>query len=168
MGELVLKGLNRHTFEEKLMANARRRLNTMIEYCETTSCLRAYILNYFGVASPGRCGACGSCAGETREGASEQLAGTHGKRAARVRTQQSADGPLFERLKELRRQLALSRSVPAYVIFPDSTLREMSVMKPRSMEEFMKVPGVGVAKQRSYGREFLRAIAEFEEGRTEV
>ena len=148
--------------------NARRRLNTMIEYCETTSCLRAYILNYFGEDSPGRCGACGSCAGETREGASEQLAGAHGKRAARVRAQQSADGPLFERLKELRRQLALSRSVPAYVIFTDSTLREMSVMKPRSMEEFMKVPGVGVAKQRSYGREFLRAIAEFEEGRTEV
>ena len=58
--------------------------------------------------------------------------------------------------------------MPAYVIFTDSTLREMSVMKPRSMEEFMKVPGVGVAKQRSYGREFLRAIAEFEEGRTEV
>ena len=145
--------------------NARRRLQLMIEYCETTSCLRAYILNYFGEDSPGRCGACGSCAGEAREGVSEDLApvvtAAKRRRNAVHETEEPADEPLLERLKELRRRLAQTMSVPAYAIFTDRTLRDMSVKKPRSADELMDVTGVGLSKQRSYGRDFLKEISKY-------
>jgi len=148
--------------------NARRRLSTMMDYCETTSCLRAYILNYFGEDSPGRCGACGSCAGESRGGVSEEFeytsvpAPTAGKRRSKgTMAQQPVDEGLFEHLKEVRRRLAQVRSVPAYVIFTDSTLRDMSVKKPRTMDALLDVSGVGLAKQRSYGKDILKAIADY-------
>ena len=145
--------------------NARRRLQLMIEYCETSSCLRAYILNYFGEDSPGRCGACGSCAGEAREGVSEDLApmkpAVRSRRSTVPEADEPADEPLLERLKELRRRLAQTMSVPAYVIFTDRTLRDMSVKKPRTMDELMNVTGVGLSKQRSYGRDFLKEISRY-------
>ena len=151
--------------DEQLRAvqqNARRRLGTMMDYCETSSCLRAYILNYFGEDSPGRCGACGSCAGESRGGVSEDMGAKPAARAKRGAAAQPVDEGLFGHLKEVRRKLAASRSVPAYVIFSDATLRDMSIKKPRTMDELMDVSGVGVAKQRSYGRDFLKAIESYE------
>lgn len=143
--------------------NARRRLQLMIEYCETSACLRAYILNYFGEDSPGRCGACGSCAGEAREGVSEDITPVPARRrrAAAQASEEPADEPLLEHLKEVRRRLAQTMSVPAYVIFTDRTLRDMSVKKPRTMDELLEVTGVGISKQRSYGRDFLKAVKEF-------
>lgn len=145
--------------------NARRRLQLMIEYCETASCLRAYILNYFGEDSPGRCGACGSCAGEAREGISEDLVpaatAVRRRRGAVQAAEEPADEGLLEHLKEVRRRLAQTMSVPAYVIFTDRTLRDMSVKKPRTMDELMDVSGVGLSKQRSYGRDFLKAVNEY-------
>ena len=145
--------------------NARRRLQLMIEYCETSSCLRAYILNYFGEDSPGRCGACGSCAGEAREGVSEDLVpaatAVKRRRGAVQAQEEPADEGLLEHLKEVRRRLAQTMSVPAYVIFTDRTLRDMSVKKPLTMDALMDVSGVGLSKQRSYGRDFIRAIKEY-------
>ena len=43
------------------------RLNRMVEYCKTTGCLRADILDYFGEIHGGRCGNCGNCTGEFAE-----------------------------------------------------------------------------------------------------
>ncbi len=147
--------------------NARRRLSTMMDYCESTSCLRAYILNYFGEDSPGRCGACGNCAGEIREGISEELIPGKAKAAPKSRAksamaQQPVDEGLFGHLKEVRKKLAMSLSVPTYVIFTDPTLRDMSIKKPRTMDDLMNVSGVSVAKQRSYGKDFLKAIEKYE------
>ena len=123
----------------------------------------AAILNYFGEDSPGRCGACGSCAGEAREGVSEDLTPVPARqrRAAAQAAEEPADEPLLEHLKEVRRRLAQTMSVPAYVIFTDRTLRDMSVKKPRTMDELLEVTGVGISKQRSYGKDFLKAVKEF-------
>ena len=146
--------------------NARRRLSSMMDYCETSSCLRAYILNYFGEDSTARCGACGSCAGEAREGMSAALEDTGSRRAAARKPSapgmSPADEGLYEHLKEVRRQLAKTASVPAYVIFTDATLRDMSAKRPRTMDDMLMVSGVGVTKQRSYGRRFIKAIEEYE------
>lgn len=48
----------------QLMQEDYRRLDDMVKYCKTSSCLREYILNYFGQKSPASCGNCGSCVGE--------------------------------------------------------------------------------------------------------
>ena len=41
--------------------NDQRKLNQMIEYCETDQCLREYMLRYFGDHSPCTCGKCSNC-----------------------------------------------------------------------------------------------------------
>ena len=47
------------------------------------------------------------------------------------------------------------------MIFNDATLRNMCAMKPQTPEQLLAVPGVGEAKLRNYGGEFLRAIARW-------
>ncbi|EDL49517.1 DNA helicase RecQ [Erythrobacter sp. SD-21] len=68
--------------------------------------------------------------------------------------------PLFEALRELRRELASEAQVPPYVVFHDSTLREMAASRPASMDAMSRVGGVGGKKLEAYGARFLRCIAE--------
>ncbi|MBY6218833.1 DNA helicase RecQ [Qipengyuania aquimaris] len=67
--------------------------------------------------------------------------------------------PLFEALRELRRELAAEAQVPPYVIFHDSTLREMTAARPSSMAEMGRIGGVGGKKLEAYGERFLMEIA---------
>ena len=64
-------------------------------------------------------------------------------------------------LRALRLRIAEKRGLPAYMIFNDATLRNMCAMKPQTPEQLLAVPGVGEAKLRNYGGEFLRAIARW-------
>ncbi|MFD1704182.1 DNA helicase RecQ [Methylopila henanensis] len=68
------------------------------------------------------------------------------------------DGELLGRLKALRRELAIARAVPAYVIFADRTLVEMAAVKPRTPQALAKVKGVGAAKLDAFGDVFLKAL----------
>jgi ATP-dependent DNA helicase RecQ len=70
------------------------------------------------------------------------------------------DVELFERLRELRREIASEQSVPAYVVFSDKTLADMAARKPTSEAEFLDVFGVGEAKLERYGAVFMDAIGE--------
>ena len=71
------------------------------------------------------------------------------------------DGDLFERLRELRRELAESRGVPAYVIFNDRTLRGLAQIRPSNEDGLLAVPGIGAAKRRKFGEQFLEVIREY-------
>jgi ATP-dependent DNA helicase RecQ len=66
--------------------------------------------------------------------------------------------PLFEALRELRRELAAEAQVPPYVIFHDATLREMAASRPASEDELGAISGVGTRKLEAYGDAFLAAI----------
>jgi ATP-dependent DNA helicase RecQ len=79
-------------------------------------------------------------------------------RAAAAADLSAADAALFDRLRELRRQLAEQASVPAYVVFADATLREMAVARPADEAGLLAVNGVGDTKLQRYGRAFLDAI----------
>jgi ATP-dependent DNA helicase RecQ len=68
------------------------------------------------------------------------------------------DRALFERLRALRRELARERGVPPYVIFHDTTLREMARIKPDSLASLRQVYGVGDRKAAELGEQFLSAI----------
>ena len=74
-----------------------------------------------------------------------------------------ADDPLFEALRACRRELAREASVPPYVIFHDSTLREMAQKRPRRDADLAHISGVGTRKREAYGPAFLAAIAAFAE-----
>ena len=73
-----------------------------------------------------------------------------------------ADGDLalYTRLKELRRDLARERGVPAYVVFADRTLQEMAARRPQSLSALAEINGVGPKKLEVFGRTFLEALAE--------
>jgi ATP-dependent DNA helicase RecQ len=68
--------------------------------------------------------------------------------------------PLFEALRDRRRELAKEAQVPPYVIFHDSVLREMALMKPSSRSQLSNISGVGTRKLEAYGDAFLQVIRE--------
>ncbi|MGC7873875.1 DNA helicase RecQ [Desulfosporosinus sp. SYSU MS00001] len=68
---------------------------------------------------------------------------------------------LFDRLRALRKELAAQENLPPYMIFADSTLREMSQVCPSNPREMIRISGVGERKLEKYGDEFLNAIADF-------
>lgn len=69
--------------------------------------------------------------------------------------------PLFERLKALRFDLSKKHKVPAYIIFTDSSLKDMAMKKPTNENEFMQVSGVGRKKLENYGAVFIKEILEY-------
>ncbi len=66
--------------------------------------------------------------------------------------------PLFEALRECRRTLASEAGLPPYVIFHDSTLREMATSRPATRAAMGRVTGVGARKLEAYGDAFLAVI----------
>jgi ATP-dependent DNA helicase RecQ len=84
-----------------------------------------------------------------------------GSPAKGARDEASWDGvdrPLFERLRTLRIRLARARGVPPYVIFHDTTLRDLARRKPRSIEELHAVYGMGARKIELLGSAVLETI----------
>ncbi len=76
--------------------------------------------------------------------------------------------PLFEALRARRRELAEEAGVPPYVIFHDSTLREMALAKPGTLAALGNITGVGARKLEAYGDAFLSALRRSEEERSDV
>ena len=244
-----------------------KRLEAMVGYCKTKSCLRGYILEYFGQKHPALCGNCGSCKGEfdqvdiTREAqmilscvkrisdklgyyvglstVARTLRGSRDKRILELgldqistygllkdrtrsdihamidhleaegyllteqehqtlRLTQAAgevlyrgktvtmlvekpqevetiqavqkvtgeDAELLDALKELRMELAKKGNIPAFMVFSNATLIDMSKKKPLTMGQFKKVSGVGEIKAAWYGTAFLKCIQRYmDEGR---
>ncbi len=71
------------------------------------------------------------------------------------------DDPLFEALRACRRELAREAGLPPYVIFHDSTLRDMARLRPCRDADLEHVSGVGTRKREAYGPAFLAVIAQF-------
>ena len=65
---------------------------------------------------------------------------------------------MWEALRALRSRLAKQHGVPAYVIFHDATLLAMLRAMPENEEELASISGVGEAKLKRYGRDFLEVI----------
>ncbi len=72
--------------------------------------------------------------------------------------QDSAEGSLFAELRALRRELADNQGVPPYVIFHDSTLKEMVRRQPVTLSEFAAISGVGARKLERYAAAFMEVI----------
>lgn len=83
-----------------------------------------------------------------------------GPRRSRVETEswEGVDRALFDRLRELRLTLARGRGVPPYVIFHDTTLREMARLRPTSEAALRDIYGVGQRKAEDVGGAFLEVI----------
>ncbi|EST52035.1 ATP-dependent DNA helicase [Brevibacillus panacihumi W25] len=75
--------------------------------------------------------------------------------------QQTEDDTLFEQLRSLRKEISQREGVPPYVIFHDSTLREMSSLCPNDKQAMLQVKGVGEAKYEKYGVLFLECLQNY-------
>jgi len=79
---------------------------------------------------------------------------------AAATTVAAADAPLFEILRSHRAQLAREQNVPAYVIFHDATLRNISSRKPTTLDELGRIDGIGGRKLERYGEGLLEVLRE--------
>jgi ATP-dependent DNA helicase RecQ len=71
-----------------------------------------------------------------------------------------ADQALWDALRARRLELAREAGVPPYVIFHDSTLDEMVRTRPRNLQEFSQISGVGERKLERYGEAFLEVLSK--------
>ncbi len=71
------------------------------------------------------------------------------------------DEHLFEELRKRRKEMADEQDIPPYVIFPDTTLMEMSYYYPQDKESLMGIYGVGSIKLKKYGDDFVEIIKEY-------
>ncbi len=72
-----------------------------------------------------------------------------------------ADDSLFELLRVCRKRLSEREGVPPFVVFADTTLREMSQHRPADLTALRQIKGVGELKLHKYGKEFLAVITQY-------
>src|SRR4051812_36923484 len=151
------------------------KLDAVQRYAYTPGCRRAFVLKYFGdPAARPTCQGCDNCLGikhtveappsrgVPKPARSRRSSGGGTKTAAPPPAEVVVgpdDAPLFAALRALRGTIAREEQVPAYVVFPDRTLAELAVRRPRTLAAMGDIRGVGPAKLDKYGRQFLDAIA---------
>lgn len=74
---------------------------------------------------------------------------------------QQGDDQLFERLRQLRKDLARQAQLPPYMVFPDSTLKEMSRRRPTDRQSMRTITGIGEVKLNRYGEQFIQEISRY-------
>lgn len=160
---------------EAVMKMELERLKQMTYYATSRRCLRQFIRQYFGETdAPDCCDNCSVCLEEEFERDTGSMRITHRmskeeKRERRLNRQSDAAGlnawqrALFGNLKILRGLLAAEQKAPAYTVFSDASLVDMARRQPKSMDDFLDVSGVGLAKQERYGKVFLSVIRDGQE-----
>ena len=71
------------------------------------------------------------------------------------------DETLFEKLRQLRKEIAEELKLPAFTVFHDSALRQMASEMPVSLSEFARIRGVGSTKLQRFGDRFVAAIVAY-------
>ena len=150
--------------DEIIQNNARAKLRQVMNYCEDNSCRRMHILKYFGEDFlEDNCGACDSCLKLL-----EPLRINQKTLIPEESEKQGKYNPeLFEKLRILRKQIAVQRNVPPFIIFGDVSLREMAHFLPRNNQEFLNIKGVGQQKLEDFGELFLKVINNYLEEKRE-
>lgn len=143
-------------------ANDQRKLQQMINYCETDKCLREFILSYFGDTTPCICNKCSNCVVvEDEEEETYVETGKKRKKAAQLAGLNELGVALFEKLRSVRTELAAEKSVPPYIICSDKTLKDMCAKLPRDKVQLADVYGMGEQKIQNYGEAFVTAVNSF-------
>lgn len=73
----------------------------------------------------------------------------------------AADEILFNMLKDLVKKTAKAKALPPYVIFQETSLEEMAIQYPITIEELTKISGVGAGKAAKFGKPFIEMIKKY-------
>lgn len=68
---------------------------------------------------------------------------------------------LFKHLRALCLELAKQKGVPPYIVMSEATLRQLAEVRPRTVDEFGQISGIGEFKKKRYGALFVAAIKSF-------
>jgi ATP-dependent DNA helicase RecQ len=164
---------------ERRRKNELSKLDAMQQYAYATGCRRGFVLRYFGDPAAGKdCGGCDNCLG-THDATRRQKTAPASKPGEKRRTTDAsrrktkpeptelvaspADARLLEQLRALRTRIAREEQVPAYVVFPDRTLLEIAVRRPKSPYALGEIRGVGPMKIDKYGEQFLQLVRTSDE-----
>lgn len=71
------------------------------------------------------------------------------------------DTELFEVLRVLRRKIATENNIPPFIVFADTSLKQMATFRPITEGAMLEISGVGDVKFQRYGKEFLSAIQNY-------
>ena len=163
---LELKSVDAYGYEiaPEVRRNDQRKLNQMIEYCETDQCLREYMLQYFGDNSPCNCGKCSSCVVDEQLYDEEVLSAQKKKSAAKALEMAglSEQGmALFALLRTERAEIAKEQGVPPFIICSDKSLKDICIKLPKEMSDMLGIYGMGEQKVEQYGARFLQVVHNF-------
>jgi ATP-dependent DNA helicase RecQ len=164
---------------ERRRKNELSKLDAMQQYAYATGCRRGFVLRYFGDPAAGKdCGGCDNCLGthdatrrektvtaKPRPGEKKRARGERRlpKPEPSELVASPADARLLEQLRALRTSIAREEQVPAYVVFPDRTLLEIAVRRPKSPYALGEIRGVGPMKIDKYGERFLQLVRTSDE-----
>ena len=140
------------------------RAREMFRFSDQKACRHQALVRMLGETLP-PCGtSCDFCtqsdlagAARAQEPAAPRVA--FGRRAEPAEYSGPMGDAVFQRLRALRKKLASSKGLPAYMIFTDATLLAMAAQRPKSEDELRRVSGVGPKKLAQYGEAFLAEIA---------
>jgi len=149
----------------ELYRRDRERLQQMTQYCTARRCLRHFLMGYFGEKAQEHCGNCSVCLNEPFEQEEERPIVQRTSNCGRLTNSalnDLFDDTLYEALRTERLRLASERGIPAYVVFTDATLRDMTLRRPHTWDDFVRVDGVGESKRDKYGDAFLTLLCRFD------
>ncbi len=75
----------------------------------------------------------------------------------------AVDKALFSMLKDLLKKIAKQEKLPPYVVFQETSLEDMCIQYPTTMDEMTQISGVGVGKAQKYGQPFIELIRKYVE-----
>lgn len=153
--------------DEETSRRLREQARHMFNWASSDDCRHQSLVGYFGEqagecrTSCGNCGLPSTVVPWKRGRKPSVVAGNSSSvSAAQAYKTSGGDTELLERLKDLRRDLAQERKVPAYVIFSDATLVEVAKLRPRTESEMLAISGIGPTKLERYGARFLAALRD--------
>ncbi|WP_034868985.1 DNA helicase RecQ [Clostridium lundense] len=82
-------------------------------------------------------------------------------KVTKVKKVVNEDNTLLNILKDLRKEISQEEGIPPFMIFHDSTLKELSQYMPRDKESLLRIKGIGERKAEVYGEKFIDAITKY-------
>lgn len=81
----------------------------------------------------------------------------------KIQEKNNIDNELFELLKNLRKNISIREGLPPYIVFHDSSLKEISERMPTNEEELLTIKGCGEKKVKLYGHEVCQLVVNYME-----
>jgi len=172
--------------DEAEKARGWQRYRDITGFVSSQQCRHKRICAYFGeTLAWEKCGACDFCLGgfalgdlsdvepiqqvarsaqkRNRKRDRRKSTGATGRESVAkppIKSTAKLDSPLLQILKNWRSERARQDEVPAFVIFHDSVLLEISLARPRTLASLSRIKGIGESKMNRYGEEILRLVGK--------